>query len=272
MKPKRDPGDLRALYEAQGVTPGPIMRAILDALDRGDQNAIDRLAPKLRTSYERRPYFVFIDDKYRGIVLSDDPHNAADEAEISEGEYDVSRGTVWVYIRVESVFDPEDRGATMTALDPPEPECFSPEGHQWHATAHWLVGGSYASRNVCLRCGAIFSYDDAAYDLRTGVHSLNAVRYKPPDAESLALAASHLAQVACDQGWITEDAVHDALGCYPGEINADTVEELIDVADQKHVEALLDVLSHPRPQLSSLAHIAASRLDAVVAALDKPDA
>jgi len=110
-------------------------------------------------------------------------------------DYTDGNATIWVDIHVSCEETGEEDEETII-LNPPEPECFSGEEHDWQAPYSvlggveenpgvWGHGGGVVIRRVCANCGLYKIIDTWAQNPNTGEQGLRSVRYEPPDEISL---------------------------------------------------------------------------------------
>lgn len=103
------------------------------------------------------------------------------------GDWDTSRGTVYVSVRIVGEDGEED--SVRVSIDQPEPECSHDDGHDWQSP-HEIVGGSEDCPGIlghgggviisecCMHCGCSRTTDTWAQDRSTGAEGLTQVTYE----------------------------------------------------------------------------------------------
>lgn len=103
------------------------------------------------------------------------------EANVTWGNYHTEESTIWVETGVEwtDAEGYEERERTWVQLDPPEPGCVDPEGHDWTAGQPWGSGGGVKYTDRCALCGLSVTVDTWAHNPATGEEGLRSVSYDP---------------------------------------------------------------------------------------------
>ena len=113
-----------------------------------------------------------------------------------DGDWDVSRGTVWCSVRVERMDGGYERERRV-AIDPEEPACAEGHSHDWRSPYSLLGGlrenpgvqghgGGAVVTEACAHCGRYRVTDSWAQDPETGEQGLESVAYRDADEDSLA--------------------------------------------------------------------------------------
>ena len=118
---------------------------------------------------------------------------------VAGGNWGEEDGTVWVEVRVTGP-DGEVENVTIE-VDPAEPECTHPGGHEWKSPYSvvggirdnpgvWGNGGGVIIRTVCRHCGAYCVDNTWAQNPNNGEQGLESTRYEESDEASLAWVKS----------------------------------------------------------------------------------
>jgi hypothetical protein len=186
---------------------GPIGLQILEILNLDEDEDIsdgqleameaefERLSNELAESEEVKPYRLCEDGIDYKTIFAASIEKAMEYASANIGSYNLSGGTIWIYLMVKGLLTDEE-DADSVELSPPEPECSEGE-HSWHAPYSvvggikenpgvWGHGGGVIIREACKHCGAYRITDTWAQDETTGRQGLTSTAYQAADENSLA--------------------------------------------------------------------------------------
>lgn len=118
---------------------------------------------------------------------------------VSGGDWGELSTTTWIDVHVAELNadgDPVDDGEWITvAVDPEEPACSSPDGHDWQSPYEVLgglrenpgvfgKGGGVIITEVCAHCGCYRRTDTWATNPDTGEQGLRSLEYREADDKS----------------------------------------------------------------------------------------
>jgi len=115
------------------------------------------------------------------------------------GDWGDYESTIWIDVQVADECGEIEQ--ITIALDPPEPKCSEPTGHDWRSPYSvvggikdnpgvWGHGGGVVITSVCKHCGCYVINDTWAQNPDNGEQGLKSTQYKESDEESLAWVKS----------------------------------------------------------------------------------
>jgi hypothetical protein len=117
---------------------------------------------------------------YEEWIEAEDLADAREQArEWAEG-YGPNEGpqTTWITVHIFSEADDTCLASLTVVLDPEEPECTSPDGHEWIDQGVQGHGGGIISTEACRHCACTKTVVTWATNPATGEQGLTSTRYE----------------------------------------------------------------------------------------------